>query len=513
MTTITTQSNKRAVIYVRVSTMEQVDEGNSLATQEKICREYAGKHGFVVPEDGVFIERGESAKTADRTQLQKMLQHCSTKKSGIVAVIVYKIDRLSRNTDDYSQLRILLKRYGVVIKSTSENIEDTPVGRFMENTMANIAQLDNDIRAERCSGGMREAVRSGRYVWCAPIGYSNVRVAGKATIAPNEMASLVRRAYELIASAAFSTDDVWRTMSRDGLLKKNGAPVSKTYFHELLRNEIYMGWMEKFGERHKGTFEPVVSENLFAQVQRVLKNKGHKVTQYRTDHPDFPLRRFVQNPMGLKLTGSFAKGKYSYYRFNGASGNYDRDELESRYADLMDSYRFDVRQIDTLKHLVKHKYHDSTESERRNASALESRLKELGDEQTTLIQKNLRGIVSDSILKQQLTRIEQEEIAIRSSLSLMTASDTSPEEAIAFASEYLEQPSAVWKKAGISTKLKLQWFQFPSGIVFDGKKFGTPEISGIFKAKQLISPRSKTLVDPRRFELLTPSLQMRCSTN
>ena len=53
----------------------------------------------------------------------------------------------------------------------------------------------------------------------------------------------------------------------------------------------------KVWERHKGKFEPVVNEDLFAQVQRVLKNKGHKVAQYKTDHPDFPLRRFVLNPM------------------------------------------------------------------------------------------------------------------------------------------------------------------------------------------------------------------------
>ena len=83
----------------------------------------------------LFIERGESAKTANRTELQKLLAFCAQKKNGITAVIVYKIDRLSRNTDDYSQLRILLKRYGVSIKSTTEQIEDTPVGRFMENTM------------------------------------------------------------------------------------------------------------------------------------------------------------------------------------------------------------------------------------------------------------------------------------------------------------------------------------------------------------------------------------------
>jgi site-specific DNA recombinase len=109
-------AQKRAVLYVRVSTKEQVDEGNSLSTQEKMCREYTSKNGYEVVQ--VYIEQGESAKTALRTELQKMLLFCSDKKNKINAVIIYKLDRLSRNTDDYSQLRLLLKKYGVEIKST-----------------------------------------------------------------------------------------------------------------------------------------------------------------------------------------------------------------------------------------------------------------------------------------------------------------------------------------------------------------------------------------------------------
>lgn len=182
---------KRIVIYVRVSTVEQAEEGNSLITQQKICREYADKNEYEVVE--VFVERGESAKTANRTELQRMLQFVANKKNNVNAVVVYKIDRLSRNTDDYSQLRLMLKRYGVSIKSVTEQIEDTPVGRFMENMMANVAQFDNDVRTERCVGGMRNAISEGRYVWTAPVGYSNVKVAGKATIAPSDMAPLVDR--------------------------------------------------------------------------------------------------------------------------------------------------------------------------------------------------------------------------------------------------------------------------------------------------------------------------------
>jgi site-specific DNA recombinase len=139
--------SKRAVIYCRVSTKEQVEEGNSLSTQEKICREYSLKHGYDIAE--VFVEQGESAKTQNRPELRRMMAYCASKKNNISVAIAYKIDRISRNTDDYSQIRIVLKKYGVEIKSTSENFENNPAGRFMENMLANVAQFDNDVRTER----------------------------------------------------------------------------------------------------------------------------------------------------------------------------------------------------------------------------------------------------------------------------------------------------------------------------------------------------------------------------
>lgn len=160
------EENKLAVIYCRVSTKEQATEGNSLITQERLCREYADKHNLTVVQ--LFKDQGESAKTTDRPDLRRMLGFCTAKKNRINVILLYKLDRLSRNMDDYSHMRIILKRYGVEIRSITEYFEDNPMGRFVENILANVAQFDNDIRAERSKNGMREAVREGRYVWRAP---------------------------------------------------------------------------------------------------------------------------------------------------------------------------------------------------------------------------------------------------------------------------------------------------------------------------------------------------------
>lgn len=198
---------------------------------------------------------------------------CGSKKNNVQAVIAYKIDRISRSADDYSQIRMKLKQYGVEIKSTSEFFENSPAGRFMENIIANVAQFDNDVRTERCIGGMKEAAREGRYVWQASYGYVNRKVGGKSNIVPSEKAPLVRMAYEQVAQNRVPVEHIYRRLVSDGLVNKQDKPLALSHFYIMLRNEVYAGWINKFGERHRGTFEPLISDMVFEQVQRVLSMK------------------------------------------------------------------------------------------------------------------------------------------------------------------------------------------------------------------------------------------------
>lgn len=490
-----TINNKRAVVYCRVSTKEQVDDGNSLVTQEKSCKEYALKNGYEIAK--IFVERGESAKTANRTELQKMLAYCSNRKNPVSVIIVYKIDRLSRNTYDYGSLKVYFKKYGIAIKSVSENLENTPTGNLMETMLSGFAQFDNDVRAERCSGGMREAVREGRWVWLGPVGYKMTRVLGKATITQNEMAPLILKAFEMLSLGIYPVDEVLRVMTKEGLVFPSGKKIGKTYFHKIIRNKLYCGIMEKFGEVHKGKFEPIITENLFNQVQRVLKNNGHKTTQYKTDNPDFPLRKFVKNENGISLTGYWAKGrseKYPYYRFI-SGDNHKKDEFTKKYCEFLDKYSFNTRTLEKLKTKLKEHLKKATGSETRDAQKMDERLVEIKQIQSSLIQKNVKGIINDELLKEQLAMLEKEIFDIQSSLISFRKTELNPDELIAFAEEFLLNPSAVWKKSDLETQTKLQRFEFPQGVVFSNGIFRTAKVACVFKAKEAFSASLSTVVD------------------
>ncbi len=158
-----------AVLYLRVSTEEQVSN-LSLDTQEKECRDLCARKGWEVAE--VFREEGASAKTLDRREMQRLLAHIGRARGKIGFVVVLRVDRLSRNREDFYLLRHALGRHGVRIVSVREDIADDSINSIIVETFSVLqAQVDNLIRSGRAKAGMREAAKRGRWVWKAPVGY------------------------------------------------------------------------------------------------------------------------------------------------------------------------------------------------------------------------------------------------------------------------------------------------------------------------------------------------------
>ena len=477
---------KRAVIYCRVSTKEQVDDGNSLVMQERICREYAVKNGYEIAE--VFIEQGESAKSADRTQLQILLKYCAIKKHGISAVIAYKLDRVSRNTDDYSQIRIVLKRYGIEIKSTSEYFENTPAGRFMENIIANVAQFDNDVRAERCTGGMKEAVREGRYVWKAPVGYDNVKINGKSTIAPNENAPLVRKVFELIASGLYSTEAVRIMMAEHGLVGKKMSPINHSYFYRMIRNRLYTGDIVMFGERSRGTFEPIITEQLFEKVQRVVTGRKNKITHYLHENPDFPLRRFVVDELGNNLTGYWSKGEYKkfpYYTFKQPGTLIRKEVLETKFLDFLALFEFNTNNLKNLHKGLVAAFAKKEVKNQNNYVQIEATLEAKNKELDHYVTLDRTGDISKATFKDRVAKLEAEIAGLNDHLATRPKISYDIKDLMHFAEKMLKNPRQLWKNSHFELQKRLQKFYFPLGIIFNGQHFRTSEMCSLFRLKSI----------------------------
>lgn len=178
-----------AVIYVCVSTKEQT-ENLSLPTQLRACEQYCDRQGYEVLER--FTEEGESAKTTGRTELQKLLKFCRTRKGHVHFLVVYNLTRSAREKYDHFALRAHLKSLGISLRSATEPIDDTSTGKLTEGVLASFAQFDNDVRSERTRAGMRAALELGRWTFPAPLGYLNApKWAAKTLIPDPERAPLI----------------------------------------------------------------------------------------------------------------------------------------------------------------------------------------------------------------------------------------------------------------------------------------------------------------------------------
>jgi site-specific DNA recombinase len=206
---------EKVVIYTRVSTEEQAKGGTSLAGQRATCLEYCERQGYKVAK--VFVEEGESAKTANRTELKAMLEYCRAAKD-IKAVIVHKIDRFARNASDHIQVRALLSVLGVKLRSVTEPIDDTSTGKFIEHVLAGVAEFDNNVRTDRSVKGMRQRLEDGRWTFPPPLGYRAGRDAmgAKAIIPDEQSAPLITQAFEEFATGLYSREQVLRKITQLG---------------------------------------------------------------------------------------------------------------------------------------------------------------------------------------------------------------------------------------------------------------------------------------------------------
>ena len=328
-----------AVIYVRVSTKEQT-ENLSLPTQLKACEEYCERQGFNVI--ARFREEGESAKTADRTELQKLLQFCRTNKGRIQFVVVFNLTRFAREKYDHFALRAHLKSLGISLRSATEPIDDTSTGKLMEGVLAAFAQFDNDVRSERTRGGMRAALELGRWTFLAPLGYLNAhRSTGRSLIPDPERAPLVRRAFQDFATGRFTKDEIRKSVIALGLTTRRAKPVPSQSFDAMLRNRVYIGQIDvpEFGVSTRGDFEPLVTERVFFRVQAILDGRYEVTAPRQRNDPDFPLRGYVRcETCGKPLTASWSKGRSDYYAYYHCRGrcravNISKTKLEELFAD------------------------------------------------------------------------------------------------------------------------------------------------------------------------------------
>lgn len=502
----------RALLYTRVSTKEQVEEGNSLPTQKRICERYAESNGIRVV--GHYCEEGESAKTVNRTKLKEMMQYCTLNKNHVDAILIYRIDRLSRETSDYLQLKSFFGSLGIRVISASENIEDSPVGRFIENVLAGSAQFDNEVRAERSKNGMVDAVKDGRWVWKAPFGYKNVKVEGRKNIAPiddRRTLELLEESWRLIDNGYSETESL-KIVTANGLRNGDGKSLTIQHFSKMLRNRLYMGVIEAFNMSISSkSIKPIIEEGLWIRVYERLTGRNKAPARYNKLNPEYPLRGVLHCLNGHRMTGSSPRGnggrypKYHCPKCRGQGFSFNVDETNTKFVKYANNFNYREDFAEALLVAVKLNLEEQNILANKERKAFNRRLLELDAFDKEVTKKNIRGVYTDQHTKKVLDESLREKTEIKLNLNQLNDNVEDAEEIVEYGTSKLSDIGEAWKQIeDMNVKSRFQKWLFPAGLVFDGEEFGTSQIPLCLSIKKELSEENSLLVIPRGIEPLLP---------
>ncbi len=312
---------KKAVYYGRVSTEEQALTGYSLDMQKEKCLEWAKNNDCEIVE--FFEDRGKSGSSYKNLKsLQALNKYI--RKNRIQCVIVWKIDRLSRNIADfYAHTYKNLSDLEMTLYSVTDPITDLMNdSQTVLGCLLGVATDEVLNTKKRTKATMLHRAQQGYLMGKAPIGYLNKQVNGHGIIVKDEKnAPHIVKIFSLYGSGQHTMKSISLEVYKDGFHDKNGKPYTARKIEHILKNIVYTGKI-KYGKNEDGTdriiqgkHEPIVPLSLFNKVQSLRRNDGQP---YAT-HTDKTYSKMIRCTCGCFLTGYHSKGAhnsgdYIYYK-------------------------------------------------------------------------------------------------------------------------------------------------------------------------------------------------------
>lgn len=269
---------KRVVLYIRVSTDEQV-KGFSIKEQKDRLIAYCKAMGWVIVK--IFIDPGESGSNLQRPGMEAMIQYVEDKKCD--AVLVYKLDRLSRSQKDTLYLiEDVFLPNNVDFVSVQESFDtSTPFGKFMVGILSVFAQLERENIKLRTMMGRAGRAKKGSWHGGGtdPIGYDYID--GELVINKEE-AEQVRMVYEMYA-AGYNLSYIQEQMA--GYTTKHGDWHHTGTITSVLDNELYNGTVHFQDIRSPESHNAIIDTSLFNRVRTLReRNKKLKYGENKSDH-------------------------------------------------------------------------------------------------------------------------------------------------------------------------------------------------------------------------------------
>ena len=284
-----------------------------------------------------FVDKAESARSANRPAFQEMIGHTKQKPVPFQAILVWKLSRFARNREDSILYKALLRRRGVQVISINEQIDESPTGRLLEGMIESIDEFYSANLGQDTRRGMKENAQRG-FLNGAPVAFgyraifTEINEVKKRMMELDEKeAPIVRRVFDLFLQGE-GAKRIAECLNVEGFRTRKGSRWNKSIIHYLLKNETYTGtylWNQfnksnglkvanaksevvRIPNHHTSLVEPAI----FDHVQRTIKERAPEMKS----HPRAVASQHLLSGLvscahcSAQMIASTAKsGKFVYY--------------------------------------------------------------------------------------------------------------------------------------------------------------------------------------------------------
>ena len=297
------------VILARVSSKSQEDEGYSLDSQLKLLQGYCDSKGLSVVK--VFKIAETASKEQSRKVFHEMLTYIS--KNKVYHLAVEKTDRLTRNFRDSVAIDDWLaqdanRRLHAVKENLIVHKEAKSDVKFMWNINVSVAKRYTDNLREEAMKGWAEKLAQGWLPGVPPPGYMTITENGKRIHVPNpDTDKLMEQVFRKYRNTGESIVTITQAMDVMGIRTRKGHPYNKSKVQKILSNPFYIGINRFDGKDYPGAQHPIISKELFEQVQAKLhRGRPQAYTRHYT-----ALKGVIRcEDCGKVVTWQLQRGRY-----------------------------------------------------------------------------------------------------------------------------------------------------------------------------------------------------------
>lgn len=262
-------AKKRIALYPRVSTLEQARDGYSINEQVSRMKLYCEAHGWEVHK--IYTDAGFSGADTNRPGLQELIKDAENDRFD--AVLVYKLDRLSRSQKDtLTLIEDVFLPNGVDFISMTENLDtSTPFGRAMVGILSVFAQLEREQIKERMEVGKVGRAKEGHWCGspCAPFGYDVVN----SELEINEYEAMQVQEMFRLFNLRLPMRRVAKIMHNKGYVSKGGIGWEERSLRPMLENKHYVGMVSYKDEWYEGIHTAIIDRETFDKAQKILEER------------------------------------------------------------------------------------------------------------------------------------------------------------------------------------------------------------------------------------------------